>query len=157
VIAEAGFLFAVTALNMSLASLAGLVVAFRRSGSWAAYDLYRLRQIVEFGFANALLSLALIPLSAMAGSVASAVTIVAGVAIAYFVVYVLVLTRRWRAVAPGEFPVVVIGLDLVVILLLVATIALDTVAVWEWALLALTARPMIAFLLVLSTLRTEGG
>jgi hypothetical protein len=153
-IAEAGFLFAVTAVNMSLASLAGLVVAFRRGGAWAAYDLYRLRQIVEFGFANALFALALVPLSASVGSVESAVRVVALAAFVYFVVDVLVLVRRWRGVS-GEFPLLVIALDLALIFGLVTAVVLGTVAAWEWVLLALTARPMAAFLLVLSTLRSD--
>ena len=155
-IAEAGFFFALAAVNISLASLAGLVVAFRRAGAWAAYDLYRLRQIVEFGFANAILSLALIPLTMTVGSTENAARIIAGAAFVYFVVDVLVLMRRWRSVS-FDLPALVIVVDTALVLLLVAAIVLAVVAAWMWVLLAFTARPMVAFLLVLSTLRSEGG
>jgi len=40
--------------------------------------------------------------------------------------------------------------------LLTAAIVLGTVPAWEAALLALLARPMLAFLLVLATLRGDG-
>ena len=156
-IAEAGFLFAVAAVSMSLASLAGLVVAFRRSGSWAAYDLYRLRQIVEFGFANVLFALALIPLAAILGAVEPAVRSAAAVAMVVFVAHVVVLVRRRRETSPSiPLPFVVILVDVVVVMLLTAAIVLGTVPAWESALLALLARPMLAFLLVLATLRGDG-
>lgn len=155
-IAEAGFLFAIGAVSMSIASLAGLIVGFRRSAGWAAHDTYRLRQIVEFGFANVLLALALIPLVPTIGSVESAVRIVAVAGLVYFAIDVLVLLRRWRALGLTGFPPVIVAFDLVVTALFVAAIAAGTAAAWEWALLALLARPMIAFLLVLATLRAEG-
>ena len=65
---DVGFLFAAAAVSMSLASLAGLVIAFRRTGVWAAYDLFRLRQIVEWGFANVVLALVTFPLAGIGGS-----------------------------------------------------------------------------------------
>jgi hypothetical protein len=156
-IAEAGFLFAVAAVSMSLASLAGLVVAFRRSGAWALYDLYRLRQIVEFGFANVLLALALIPLVGIVGSVEGAVRVVAAIALAYFIGHMFVMLRRWRAIEPSEgVPTVVVALDFLVIVLMTTTIVLGAVTAWESVLILLIARPMIAFLLVLATLRGDG-
>jgi hypothetical protein len=156
-IAEAGFLFAVAAVSMSLASLAGLVVAFRRSGSWAAYDLYRLRQIVEFGFANVLVALALIPLVAILGAVETAVRSVAVVAMVVFITHVVVLVRRRHATTPSiRLPIAVVLVDIPALMLLTAAIVLGTVPAWESALLALLARPMLAFLLVLATLRSDG-
>lgn len=156
-IAEAGFLFAVAAVSMSLASLAGLVVAFRRSGSWAAYDLYRLRQIVEFGFANVLLALALIPLVPVLGSLESAVRTVGSVAMVVFVTHVVILVRRRHETAPSiRLPFAVVVVDVAVVMLTTAAIVLGTVPAWESALLALLARPMLAFLLVLATLRGDG-
>ena len=157
-IAESPFLFAVAAVSMSLASLAGLVVAFRRTGSWAGYDLYRLRQIVEFGFANALLALALIPLVPILGSVESAVRIIASIALAVFAVHVIVLLRRRRQTSPAiGLPWAVFLVDLLLVGLTAAAIVIATLPAWEVALLALLARPMVAFLLVLATLRPESG
>lgn len=143
---------------MSLASLAGLVVAFRRSGTWAAYDLYRLRQIVEFGFANALFALSLIPLVPIVGSVENSVRIIATTALAVLVAHAVVLLRRRRQTSPAvglQLPVFLV--DLLALALSTAAIVVATVPAWEAALLALLARPMLAFLLVLSTLRAEGG
>jgi len=141
---------------MSLASLAGLVVAFRRSGSWAAYDLYRLRQIVEFGFANILVALALIPLVPILGA-ETAVRLVAAVAMVVFVAHVIVLVRRRHETSPTiRLPLAVVLVDIPAIMLLTAALVLGTVAAWELALLALLARPMLAFLLVLATLRGDG-
>ncbi|HEY6203076.1 MAG TPA: hypothetical protein VI056_08525 [Candidatus Limnocylindria bacterium] len=155
-IAEAGFLFAIAAVSMSLASLAGLVVAFRRSGSWAAYDLYRLRQIVEFGFANVLIALALIPLVPILGAVEAAVRLVAAVAMVVFVAHVVILVRRRHETSPNiGLPFAVVLVDVVVVMLITAAIVLGTVPAWESALLALLARPMLAFLLVLVTLRGD--
>lgn len=157
-IPEAGFLFAVAAVSMSLASLAGLVVAFRRSGTWAGHDLYRLRQIVEFGFANALFALSLIPLVAVVGSVENSVRIVATTALAVLVAHAVVLLRRQRQTSPVmglQLPVFLV--DLVALALSTAAIVVASIPAWEAALLALLARPMLAFLLVLSTLRAEGG
>jgi hypothetical protein len=155
VIPESPFLFAVAAVSMSLASLAGLVVGFRRSGSWAAHDTYRLRQIVEFGFANALLALALIPLVPTVGSADVAVRFIAGVALAYFGIGSVVLLRRWRALSLTGFPRGIVAFDLVLLALLLNAIVTPNVTAWEWALLAFVARPMLAFLLVLATLRPE--
>jgi hypothetical protein len=69
-IPEGPFLSAVGAVNLSLAGLAGLVATLRRdsSGEFSALDRFRLREIVEFSFANALFALALVPMSGTLGS-----------------------------------------------------------------------------------------
>ena len=63
-ITEAPFLFSIAALPVSLAGFAGLVAAFRRGGAWEAIHLFRLREIAEFGFANAFIALLPVPLFA---------------------------------------------------------------------------------------------
>jgi len=135
VIAEAPFFFSAAAIGMSLASLAGLVVAFRRGDAWLTHDLYRLRQIVEFGFAAALLALFVIPLAGSIGAGAAGRI----AALTAFACHRLLSgpdasqARRRRA-------------DLV--------IAGDLTA-YQWTLLALLARPMVAFLLFPSTLQPK--
>ncbi|HEV8670793.1 MAG TPA: hypothetical protein VGS01_08665 [Candidatus Limnocylindria bacterium] len=47
-------------------------------------------------------------------------------------------------------------LAFLVIVLMTATIVLGAVTAWESVLILLVARPMIAFLLVLATLRGDG-
>ena len=98
-IAEAPFVFSVGALNLSLAGLAGLVATLRRgnAGELEAIDRYRLREIVEFSFANALFALALVPLSATLGHVELAIRILGVLAVAYHAGTILVLVRRQRA------------------------------------------------------------
>jgi uncharacterized YccA/Bax inhibitor family protein len=72
VIPEAPFAFSIAALSVTLAGFAGLVVAFRRGAEWNPMDVFRLREIGEFGLGNALLALLLIPLSTTTGDVETA-------------------------------------------------------------------------------------
>lgn len=51
-IPEAPFFFSIAALSGSLAGLAGLVAGLRRGSDMPGHDLFRLREIVEFSFAN---------------------------------------------------------------------------------------------------------
>jgi hypothetical protein len=154
---DTGFLFATAAVNMSLASLAGLVIAFRRTGIWAAHDLFRLRQIVEWGFANVLLALLAFPLSSWLGSETSALRAVGVVALLYIAANLLALERR-RSGARDLIRAtpLVIAIDVALIMLATASIILATMTTWELTLLALIARPMLAFLFVLATLGREG-
>ena len=155
-------MYAMAGVSMSVASIAGIVVAFRRTGTWAALDLYRLRQIVEWGFANAIFALGAFPLASWLGGEAPAMRALGFIALVYLVLNVLLLFRRraaLRAVTPA--PVVpvtpfVVAIDVAAIMLTTATIILATVTAWQLSLLALVARPMIAFVWVLATLRPEG-
>jgi hypothetical protein len=153
VIAEAPFFFSAAAIGMSLASLAGLVVAFRRGEAWVTHDLYRLRQIVEFGFAAALLALFVIPLTATAGDGAAG-RIAASTAFAYLIGSFLVLTRR-RHVAAVPISATVILVDGIAVAIATAAVIAGDLRAYEWTLLALLARPMVAFLLFLSTLQPK--
>jgi cbb3-type cytochrome oxidase subunit 3 len=155
---DTGFLFATAAVNMSLASLAGLVIAFRRTGIWAAHDLFRLRQIVEWGFANVLLALLVFPLSSWLASEMSALRAVGAVALLYIAVNLLALERRRRGTRDLiRVTPLIVGVDVALVMLATATIILATMTAWELTLLALIARPMLAFLFVLATLGREGG
>ena len=153
---EGGVLFSIVAVNMSLASLAGLVIAFRRTGAWAMYDIYRLRQIVEWGFSGVLLALAGFPLASWLGGEAAAIRLLGAIALAYLTLNLLLLTRRRAAVRDVvRLTPLVATIDLSAIAFATATLILATMTAWQLALLALTARPMIAFLMVLSTLGRE--
>ena len=159
---DVGFLYSMAGVSMSIASIAGLVVAFRRTGSWAALDLYRLRQIVEWGFANALLALAAFPLASSLGGETPAMRTLGVIALAYLILNVFLLLRRRAAlrdiVPPREVAPItpfVVVVDIAAIMLTTATAILATATAWELSLLALVARPMIAFVWVLGTLRAE--
>lgn len=159
-IADIAFLYSMAAVSMSLSSLAGLVIAFRRSGVWGAHDVYRLRQIVEWGFANVLLALLAIPAAATLGSEASALRLMGAVALVYITVNMLVLARRaaaLRTVVRVTPPPLVVVLDVACAMLATATIILASMPPWELTLLVLVARPMTAFLLVLASIGRESG
>src|SRR4051794_39293282 len=70
--AEAPFLFSIAALSVSLAGLAGLVAALRRTDGLRPIDLFRLQEIVEFAFANALIALGVVALSSAFGGATAA-------------------------------------------------------------------------------------
>lgn len=151
------FLFAIAGLSASLAGLAGLVAGLRRGDRLLAVDQLRLRQIVEWSFANALFALALIPLTSWLG-VPAAVRVGGLIAAGLVVLTTLVLLRRiGRAGLPLDrvTRVVAATVDLTAFLAGVAAAASGEVIVLQVALLALVARPMGAFLLVLA--KMENG
>ena len=157
-IADIAFLYSMAAVSMSLASLAGLVIAFRRTGVWGAHDVYRLRQIVEWGFANVFLALLAIPAAATLGSEASALRLVGAVALVYITANMLVLRRRGRLSALPtviRIPPLVVVIDLALAMFATATIILASMAPWELTLLMLVMRPMTAFVFVLASIGRE--
>ena len=152
-IPEAPFAFSIAAISASLAALAGLVAGLRRGQGLNALDLFRLREIVEFAFFNALLALAIIPMATLAG-LDLAIRLTGAVTFVYLIGYGLFLERRRRlaGIAPYRSWMVLV-LAIVIPLFGVAVLAVATGAVWalEITLLLLLARPMVAFMLVLST------
>lgn len=157
-IPEAPFLFSVAALSVTLAGFAGLVAAFSRGGAWTAMTVFRLREIAEFGLGNALVALLIIPLATTLGDLAAALRVCAAIGIVFVVVGGLVLMRRRRTqelppalgwyVLGGATDVGAIGAG-------IATAIAGTVGLFEWQLLFLLARPMLAFVLVLASLRHD--
>jgi hypothetical protein len=161
VIPEATYMFAVAGLNLSLAGLAGLVATLRRgsAGQFSAMDRFRLREIVEFSFANALFALAVVPMSTTIGSSETAVRILSASVIAYQVAFVFVLVRRQmaRGLPIGRGWAVFIGLlNFLIVLAAGAGIIWATVAAYQWLLLLLLARPMVAFVVVLASFEHPG-
>ena len=155
-IAEAPFVFSIGALNLSLAGLAGLVATLRRgnAGELDAIDRYRLREIVEFSFANALFALALVPLSATVAQVELAIRILGVLAVVYHAgsIFVLLRRQRARAVPFGVATTALIAiLDLTIFVVAIACIVTGAIGAYEWLLIALLARPMLAFVLVLES------
>jgi hypothetical protein len=152
VIAEAPYLFSVAGLSVSLAGFAGLVAAFRQGAGPRPIDIFRLRQIAEFGFANAILSLLPIPLAASAGDPATAFRLASGAVLVYVLVYMLVLLRAGRGLGlpyrTDPLPLV-IALNVGIVSAAAFGAATSATAAFEWALLLLLVRPMLAFVLVL--------
>jgi len=158
VIAETPFLLSIAALSASLAGLAGLVAALRRGEGLGTTDRFRLHQIVEFCFANIILAIGIIPLVSITGSAEASLRIGGAVAFAYVMLNGLILLRRLRRM---EIPLtrsalaVVVGIDVVVIVTSAAAALTGAVGAYEALLVALLARPMLAFLFVLSSFEAE--
>ncbi len=158
VIVETPFLLSIAALSASLAGLAGLVAALRRGTGMSPSDTFRLHQIVEFCFANIILAVSMIPLVSITGSTETSVRIGGTIAMAYIVLNGFILLRRLRRMeitlsTRALVPVIVIN---VVVLVAAGAAALTgAVGAYEVLLIALLARPMLAFLFVLSSFEAE--
>jgi hypothetical protein len=154
VIAEAPFFFSIAALSASLAGLAGLVAGLRRGSDMPGHDLFRLREIVEFSFANVLLAVSTIPLAVALDSLSDAVRVGAVAAVVYLIAVIAILRMRQQrlAVAPGRVWYAAVALlNAVALVAACITIATGGVPAYEALLVILLARPMLAFLLVLQS------
>lgn len=150
--AESGFFFLVATVSASLAGLAGLVAALRRGSGLGVLDLYRLREIVEFAFATILLSVSTVPLAGILG-LDGAVRLIGGMAILLLVGHAILLARRALAREIRRYPAwaaVAVALDLLAGGAAAIALLTGSVPVYQLLLVALVARPMAAFLLVLS-------
>lgn len=154
VIAEAPFFFSIAALSASLAGLAGLVAGLRRGEGIRAIDLFRLREIVEFAFVNIVLALTTIPLATLTGSTETAIRIVAVAAVIYMLIVSVLLLRRqrtWSIEGSRGWYLIVLTVDAVALAAAGLTVIGASTATFEVLLISLLARPMLAFLLVLTS------
>ena len=153
--AEAPYLFSIAGLSVTLAGFAGLVSAFRRGGEWAPMDLFRLREIAEFGLGNALITLSMIPL-ATTTDMPTAIRTAAALGVLFIVGGAAILTRRSRELAlPADrswywLPAIV---DVAAIAPGLVAIITQSIGAFEFEILFMLARPMIVFVLVLGALR----
>ena len=156
-IPEAGFLFSVAGLNASFAGLGGLFVGLRRGAELRPAETLRLRQVVEFAFANLLLAMSLQPLVVLLGS-DTGYRVAAALTLGYIATSMALLQRRvvragiswarWWAVSA-------IALTLAGVCLAAATVVVPSAALYELLLVVMLARPMVVFVLVLGTLDAD--
>ena len=154
---ELPFVLSIAALSLSLAGLAGLVAGLRRSNDIRAIDRFRLREIVEFAFANALLALSIIPLATLTGNLEATVRAIAAAAAAYLVAISAVLVRRLRHadIAMTAWVRIAGAVDLMIVMASIAAIASGSFAWLQVMLILFLARPMVAFLFVLASFDTD--
>jgi hypothetical protein len=155
---EAPFFLSVAALSGALAGLAGLVAAIRRGEGLDVNDRFRLREIVEFAFANIMFALAVFPLASLVGDIGRALQIAAGVVLIYGIATAAVLARRRRRLGLpvlGAWAIAVTALNVLVLGLAVITLITGSVAAYAALLLALLARPMLAFVFVLASFESN--
>ena len=155
-IPEAPFLFSIAGLSASLAGLAGLVVGLRRGSDLRPIDHFRLRQIVEFAFANVVLAVGIVPLVSILGSIETTVRVAAVVGVAYAIGSGLYLMRRARLEGlPWTLGWItgVLMLDITMIASGVLAATTGTLGWYEATLVLLLVRPMFAFLLVIESIR----
>ncbi len=151
----AAFLFSIAGLSVSLAGFSGLVAAFRRGAEWKPIDSYRLRQIPEMGLATAALVLITVPVADGTRNPMATVQIVSGLALLFTVGHISVLLTRSRRLALQlPFPTVVAAstIDLIIVFTGASGLALGGATAFEWLLVAMVGRPMLAFVLVLTEL-----
>jgi hypothetical protein len=147
-------MFSIAGLSASLAGLAGLVAGLRRGADVRPIDLFRLREIVEFAFANVLLALTSIPLATQFG-LAGGVRLTAIAALVYAAGSSVILLRRMRAAGfdwSGHWQATVTALSLLLFAGVAGAVWSGSVVALQILLIILLARPMVAFLLVLANL-----
>jgi hypothetical protein len=153
VLPQLAFLFSIAGLSVTLSGFSGLVAAFRRGDQWRPVDGYRLRQIPEAGLATALVVLVTIPLADTTRSGATAIQIAGGLALVFTILHIVALSARkhrhhFSQPKAGKITAGVVRLAIVVSS--AVCIALGSSIAYEWLLVSLLARPMLAFVLVLS-------
>jgi hypothetical protein len=154
VIPEAGFLFSIAGLNASLAGLGGLLIGLRGGSELRPLDALRLRQVVEFAFTNLLLAISVQPCVALLGQDAG-MRMCAALSLGCVVAAVPVLRRRVARVdiAWGRsWVAIAVGLSAAGVGLAAAAAVAPSAGIYELLLVAMLARPMAVFVLVLAAM-----
>lgn len=153
-IPEAPFLFSVAALNASFAGLGGLLLGLRHGPELRPLDTLRLRQVVEFAFANLLVAISVQPIVALVGA-AAGFRIAGGLSLGCIVLALPILHRRVARVGISwgrSWAASAIGLSAAGAALSLATVIAPSAGLYELLLVAMLARPMVVFVLVLGAI-----
>lgn len=153
-IPDAGFVFSVAGLNASLAGLGGLLIALRRGADVRPLDSLRLRQVVEFAFANLLLAISIQPFVALLGP-DGGYRLAGGLALVAIVAALPILQHRVARVGIAwgrSWAAAAIALTAGGALLAAATVIEPAAGTYELLMIVMLARPMVTFLLVLGVI-----
>jgi hypothetical protein len=146
------FLFSIAGISVTLVGFSGLIAALRRESERSAIVVYRQRQIPEMALASALIALIALPLYDSTVSANLTIRILAGFAFVFTAFHVTFLIRRVRR-QPFRLNrvtwVAATLIDLSVFGAAIAALVLGNAASFEWLLVALVARPAVAFGLAL--------
>jgi len=158
VIADAAFVMSLAGLNASLAGLGGLLVGLRRGPGLDSLEALRLRQVVEFAFANLLLAISVQPAAQLLGDAEVGIRVSSAATLVYVLVAMAILQRRvsrvriewgrwWAASA--------IGLTLLAAVVASVAISVPTAGIYELLLVVMLCRPITTLVLVLGTIDEE--
>jgi hypothetical protein len=150
---QAGFLFSIAGLSLSLAGFAGLVAAFKRGSPLRPIDAFRLRELPEMALATTFLAILTTPLADAIGNATIAIQVASGLAILFTVLHVLRLVARLRDMGIGQSSdrnLLVTAANFLIFGAGAISLALGSAAAYEWLLVFMLARPMLAFVLVLT-------
>jgi hypothetical protein len=150
---QTAFLLAIAGVGMSLAGFSGLVLAIRRGAPLKPIDAYRLRLLPEMALATTFLALTTIPLADAIGNPTVTMQVASGLALLFTFGHIFRLFAQTRAAGisqPARFQTAIVVIDLLVLLVAAAGLAVGSVAIYEWVLVLLLARPALAFVFVLS-------
>lgn len=152
---QTALLLSIAGLSVTLSGFSGLVAAFRRGGEWEKIDAFRLRQIPEMALATALLVMATIALGDTLRRASAALQVAAVLAIAFtfgHAIALLVRARREGIRLTAANSALAISIDLAILGLGIVALILASSAAFEWLLVAMLTRPMLAFVLALTEL-----
>jgi len=153
-IPDAGFVFSIAGLNASFAGLGGLLIGLRRGADVRPLDTLRLRQVVEFAFANLLLAISVQPFVVLLGP-DGGFRLSAGLALVAIVGALPILQRRVARVGISwgrSWAAAAIALTAVGALLAATTVIVPSAGIYELLMIVMLARPMVTFLLVLGAI-----
>ncbi|HJW22334.1 MAG TPA: hypothetical protein VJ506_07895, partial [Candidatus Limnocylindrales bacterium] len=130
-------------------------IGLRRASGLDPVEALRLRQVVEFAFANLLLAIGVQPLALLLGDPSQAVRASSAVTLAYVVIALVVLDRRVIRVGIAwgrSWAATALGLTVVGVVISAAAVVMPTSGAYELLLVVMLARPIAVFLLVLATI-----
>ena len=149
----AALLFSVAGLSLSLAGFSGLVAAFRRGAPLQPIDAFRLKELPEMALATTFLAVLTLPLVDVIGNPKASIQLASGAAMLFTVAHVIRLLGRVRTLGISQSAgkqVLITVANVLILLTGAVSLATGSVAAYEWLLVFMLARPMLAFVIVLA-------